>query len=143
MEDIEMKNEMEEKEKLPNKLTGIYLDFMRTLNTITKNIKIKDLKTLDINYRLINKYRKEFFENDFIFLNNTFIQPRYNIKSFAKELKEETNFKINQSIIEKFQQSNEIYGFIFMILLTKLIDYRNYEEALEAVQNLITFFKSK
>ncbi len=137
-----MKNEIEEKEKIPNKLTGIYLDFMRTLNTITKNIKIKDLKTLDINYRLINKYRKEFFENDFIFLNNTFIQPRYNIKSFAKELKEETNFKINQSIIEKFQQSNEIYGFIFMILLTKLIDYRNYEEALEAVQNLITFFKS-
>ena len=48
MEDIEMKNEMEEKEKIPNKLTGIYLDFMRTLNTITKNIKIKDLKTLDI-----------------------------------------------------------------------------------------------
>ena len=144
MEDIEMKNEIEdkEKEKQQNKLTGIYLDFIRTLNTITKNVTIKDLKTLDINYRLINKYRKEFFDNDFIFLNNTFIKPKYNFMTFSKELKEETNFKISQSIIEKFQQSNEIYGFIFLILLTKLIDYRKLKEALLGVQNLIKFFNS-
>ena len=44
MEDIEMKNATDEKEKSQNKLTGIYLDFMRTLNTITRNIAIKDLK---------------------------------------------------------------------------------------------------
>ena len=144
MEDIEMKNEIEdkEKEKQQNKLAGIYLDFIRTLNTITKNVAIKDLKTLDINYRLINKYRKEFFDNDFIFLNNTFIKPKYNFMTFSKELKEETNFKISQSIIEKFQQSNEIYGFIFLILLTKLIDYRKLKEALLGVQNLIKFFNS-
>ena len=145
MEDIEMKNEVEdkEKEKQQNKLTGIYLDFIRTLNTITKNVAIKDLKTLDINYRLINKYRKEFFENDFIFLNNTFIKPKYNFMTFSKELKEETNFKISKAIIEKFQQSNEIYGFIFLILLTKLIDYKKLREALLGVQNLIKFFISK
>lgn len=139
-----MKNEIEdkEKEKQQNKLAGIYLDFIRTLNTITKNVAIKDLKTLDINYRLINKYRKEFFDNDFIFLNNTFIKPKYNFMTFSKELKEETNFKISQSIIEKFQQSNEIYGFIFLILLTKLIDYRKLKEALLGVQNLIKFFNS-
>jgi 26S proteasome regulatory subunit N3 len=144
MEDIEMKNEIEdkEKEKQQNKLAGIYLDFIRTLNTITKNVAIKDLKTLDINYRLINKYRKEFFDNDFIFLNNTFMKPKYNFMTFSKELKEETNFKISQSIIEKFQQSNEIYGFIFLILLTKLIDYRKLKEALLGVQNLIKFFNS-
>ena len=138
-----MKNiEEEEKEKNKNKLSGIYLDFVRTLNTIIKNVAIKDLKTLDINYRLVNKYRKEFLENDFVYLNNTFIQPKYNMASFKKELKEETNFKISQATIEKCQQSNEIYGFIFMILLTKLIDYRKYKEALPAVQNLISFFKS-
>ena len=145
MEDIERKNEIEdkEKEKQQNKLTGIYLDFIRTLNTITKNVAIKDLKTLDINYRLINKYRKEFFENDFIFLNNTFIKPKYNFMTFSKELKEETNFKISKSLIEKLQQTNEIYGFIFMILLTKLIDYKKLREALLGVQNLIKFFISK
>ena len=140
-----MKNEIEdkEKEKQQNKLTGIYLDFIRTLNTITKNVTIKDLKTLDINYRLINKYRKEFFDNDFIFLNNTFIKPKYNFMTFSKELKEETNFKISKALIEKFQQSNEIYGFIFLILLTKLIDYKKLREALLGVQNLIKFFISK
>ena len=137
-----MKNATDDKEKPQNTLTGIYLDFMRTLNTITKNVAIKDLKTLDINYRLINKYRKEFLDDDFLFLNNTFIKPKYNFKKFSKSLKAETNFKISQTTIEKCQQSNEIYGFIFMILLTKVIDNRNYRDALDAVKNLITFFKT-
>ena len=137
-----MKNATDDKEKSQNKLTGIYLDFMRTLNTITKNVAIKDLKTLDINYRLVNKYRKEFLDDDFLYLNNTFIKPKYNFKKFSKSLKGETNFKISQATIEKCQQSNEIYGFIFMILLTKVIDNRNYRDALDAVKNLITFFKT-
>ena len=137
-----MKIATDDKEKSQNKLTGIYLDFMRTLNTITKNVAIKDLKTLDINYRLVNKYRTEFLDDDFLYLNNTFINPKYNFKKFAKPLKNETNFKISQATIEKCQQSNEIYGFIFMILLTKIIDNRNYRDALDAVKNLILFFKT-
>jgi 26S proteasome regulatory subunit N3 len=141
MEDIEMKN-AEEEEKNQNKLSGIYLDFVRTLNTIIKNVAIKDLKTLEINYRLVNKYRKEFVDKDFAYLSKTFIQPKYTMNSFKKDLKEESNFKISQATIEKCQQSNEIYGFIFMILLTKLIDFREYKEALSAVKNLISFFKS-
>ena len=137
-----MKNAIEDIDKSQNKLTGIYLDFMKTLITINKNVTIKDLKTLDINYRLINKYRKEFLDDDFIYLNNTFINPKYNFKAFSKSLKGETNFKISQTTLEKLQQSIEIYGFIFMILLTKLIDHRNYRAALDAVKNLITFFKT-
>ena len=124
-----MKNAIEDIDKSQNKLTGIYLDFMKTLITINKNVTIKDLKTLDINYRLINKYRKEFLDDDFIYLNNTFINPKYNFKAFSKSLKGETNFKISQTTLEKLQQSIEIYGFIFMILLTKLIDHRNYRAA--------------
>ena len=137
-----MKNVEEEKEKTQNKLTGIYLDFILTLNTIIKNVKIKDLKTLDINYRLINKYRREFFDDDFCFLNTTFIKPKYNFVVFDKKLKGDSNFKINQSTIEKYQQSNEIYGFIFLIILTKLIDYNKYKEAFEGVKHLITFFNT-
>ena len=34
--------------------------------TIAKNVTLKDLKTLDINYRLVNKYRREFLEDDFV-----------------------------------------------------------------------------
>jgi len=142
MEDIEMTIEGQEKDKPQDKLSGIYLDFMRTLMTIAKNVTLKDLKTLDINYRLVNKYRREFLEDDFVYLNNTFIKPKYNFSSFSKESPKESNFIIGQNTIEKCQQSHEIYGFIFMVLLTKLIDYKTYKEALDAVKNLISFFKT-
>ena len=134
--------EGQEKDKPQDKLSGIYLDFMRTLMTIAKNVTLKDLKTLDINYRLVNKYRREFLEDDFVYLNNTFIKPKYNFSSFSKESPKESNFIIGQNTIEKCQQSHEIYGFIFMVLLTKLIDYKNYKEALDADKNLISFFKT-
>ena len=137
-----MKNETENKENQAKETSGIYADFLRTLITISKNVTLKDLKTLDVNYRLINKYRREFFDDDFVYLNNTFIKPKYNFPPFAKELKNEPNIKINQSTIEKLQNSIEIYSFIFMIILTKLIDYQQYKECLDAVKNLIAFFKS-
>ena len=36
--------------------------------------------------------------------------------------------------------NNEIYGFIFMIILTENIDNRHYRDAYDAVKNLISFF---
>ena len=137
-----MKNETENKEEEQNEISGIYLDFVRTLITIAKNVTLKDLKTLDINYRLINKYRREFFDEDFIYLNNTFIKPKYDFTLFSKELKTKPNFEINQLTIEKLQKSIEIYSFIFMIILTRLIDDKKYKECLTAVKHLISFFKS-
>ena len=142
MEDIEMKDENAIKEKEEKKINPIYQDFIKTLISISKNVTIKDLKALDINYRLVNKYRREFLINDFIYLNNTFIKPRFDFKSFSKPSPEEINFKFNPVTLEKCQQSIEIYAFIFMILLTNLIDYKNFEEALSSVQNLIIFFKT-
>ena len=143
MEDIEMKDEKSELDKAQNKSSGIYQDFIRTLITIVKNVTMKDLKTLDINYRLINKYRREFVNKDFIYLNNTFIKPKFDFVSFSKPSSEESNFKFNQITLEKCQQSTEVYAFIFMIILTKLVDYKEYKEALTSVQNLIQFFKVK
>ena len=142
MEDIEMKDEKAENEKAQNKPSGIYQDFIRTLITIVKNVTMKDLKTLDINYRLINKYRCEFLASDFIYLNNTFIKPKYDFPEFSKPTPEEVNFKFNPVTLERCQQSVEIYSFVFMILLTKLVDYKDFNQALTAVQNLIAFFKN-
>ena len=142
MEDIEMKDEKAENEKAQNKPSGIYQDFIRTLITIAKNVNMKDLKTLDINYRLINKYRREFLLNDFIYLNNTFIKPKYDFPEFSKPTPQEVNFKFNPVTLERCQQSVEIYSFIFMILLTKLVDFKDFKQALTAVQNLISFFKN-
>ena len=141
MEDIEMKDEKIENENAPTKLSGIYLDFIRNIVSIVKNVTVKDLKSLDYNYRLINKYRREFLEVDFIYLNNTFIKPRFDFKTFSKQSSEEANFKFNPNTLEKCQQSIEVYSFIFMILLTRLIDYKNFKEALVSVNDLISFFK--
>ena len=142
MEDIEMKDENAINEKEEKIVKPIYQDFITTLTSIAKNVTMKDLKTLDINYRLLNKYRREFLINDFIYLNNTFIKPRYDFKPFSKPSPEETDFKFTPITLEEYQQSIEIFAFIFMILLTKLVDYKNFEEALPSVQYLIKFLKT-
>ena len=141
MEDIEMKDANKENKENPNNLSGIYQDFIKTLITILKNVTLKDLKSLDINYRLINKFRREFFEKDFIYLNNTFIKPKFDFVSFSKPSPEETNFNFIPLTLQKCQESSEVYAFVFLIILTKLIDYRDYKEALTSVQSLISFLK--
>ena len=138
MKDANEEIAKEEEEKLKQ----IYPDFIRTLISIVKNVSIKDLKSLDINYRLINKYRRELEENDFIYLNNTFIKPRFDFSSFSKPSPEEPNFNFNLVTLDKCQQSIEVYSFVFLILLTRLIDYKDFKEALVSVQNLISFFKT-
>ena len=142
MEDIEMKEANAENQKEQIQPSAIYQDFIRTLVSIVKNVTMKDLKSLDFNYRLINKYRREFFENDFIYLNNTFIKPKFDFTSFSKPTPQEVNFKFNPVTLERCQQNIEVYSFIFMILLTKLIDYKDFKEALISVRSLISFFKT-
>ena len=68
---------------------------------------MKNLKILDIKYRLIIKYRREFYEEDFINLNNTFIKPKYNFASFSKESQKN---KILKSVknYKNIKKSNEI-----------------------------------
>ena len=141
MEDIEMKDANAAKEPEVKPPSPIYKEFIQTLLSIVKNVTMKDLKSLDINYRLINKYRREFSDNDFPYLNDTFIKPRFDFKYFSNISSIETNFKFTPVALEKCQQSTEVYAFIFMIMLTRLVDEKNFEEALTSVQNLIAFFK--
>ena len=141
MEDIEMKDANAPKEPEVKPPSPIYKEFIQTLLSIVKNVTMKDLKSLDINYRLINKYRREFSDNDFPYLNDTFIKPRFDFKYFSNISSIETNFKFTPVALEKCQQSTEVYAFIFMIMLTRLVDEKNFEEALTSVQNLIAFFK--
>ena len=140
MEDIEMKDANAIKEKEENIPSPIYKEFIQTLSSILKNVSLKDLKTLDIYYRLINKYRREFTDDDVAYLNNTFIKPRYDFKSFSNP-PTQINFNLPQVAIDKCKESVEIYAFIYMIILTILIDDKNFEEALTSVKNLISFFK--
>ena len=134
-------NEPKKDSQTSTKPVDIYLEFLKTLDSIYNNVTVKDLKGLDNNYRLINKYRRGFKDDDFVYLNNTFIQPKYNFKTFSNNSIKDNNFKLSNVTIEKFRLNNEVYGFIFLIVLTKLIDFKKYEESLDAVNNLINLFK--
>ena len=140
MEDIEMKDANANKENEGKVASPIYKDFIHTLSSILKNVSLKDLKTLDIYYRLINKYRREFTDDDITYLNNTFIKPRYDFKSYTNP-PTTVNFNLSQVSIDKCKESIEIYAFIYMIILTILVDDKDFEEALKSVKNLISFFK--
>jgi 26S proteasome regulatory subunit N3 len=107
---------------------------------VLKNVSLKDLKTLDIYYRLINKYRREFTDDDIAYLNSTFIKPRYDFKSYTNP-PTTVNFNLSQVSIDRCKESIEIYAFIYMIILTILVDDKDFEEALKSVKNLISFFK--
>jgi 26S proteasome regulatory subunit N3 len=142
MEDIEMKDKTANKtDQNPNsstKLLGIYLDFNKTIQIIEKNILLKDLKQLDIHYRLVNKYRKEFKDEDFAFLYQKYIKPNYKIE-FYENMEETNNFQHNELTIKKYQISQEIVGFIYLILITKMVDMRLYQELLDPIINLIKY----
>ena len=140
MEDIEMKDANANKENEGKVTSPIYKDFIHTLSSILKNVSLKDLKTLDIYYRLINKYRREFTDDDITYLNNTFIKPRYDFKSYTNP-PTTVNFNLSQVSIDRCKESIEIYAFIYMIILTILVDDKDFEEALKSVKNLISFFK--
>ena len=140
MEDIEMKDANANKENEGKVTSQIYKDFIHTLSSILKNVSLKDLKTLDIYYRLINKYRREFTDDDITYLNNTFIKPRYDFKSYTNP-PTTVNFNLSQVSIDRCKESIEIYAFIYMIILTILVDDKDFEEALKSVKNLISFFK--
>ena len=83
MEDIEMKDANAIKDPKEKQPSPIYKEFIQTLLSIVKNVSMKYLKSLDTNYHLINKYRREFSDNDFTYLNNTFIKPKYDFKYFS------------------------------------------------------------
>ena len=132
MEDIEMKDANANKENEGKVTSPIYKDFIHTLSSVLKNVSLKDLKTLDIYYRLINKYRREFTDDDIAYLNSTFIKPRYDFKSYTNP-PTTVNFNLSQVSIDRCKESIEIYAFIYMIILTILVDDKDFD--------LISFFK--
>ena len=137
MTDANEKNSQDNKEKE----SEIYKEFKKSLSLIDKSIILKDLKTLDINYRLINKFRRGFKNEDFAYLNEIYIKPLFILPSLKYDLSLPHNFTISPKALDKTKNSPEIIGYIFLIILTKLIDDKKYEEAFKGIEFLIDYFK--
>ena len=137
MTDANEKNNQDNKEKE----SEIYKEFKKSLSLIDKSIILKDLKTLNINYRLINKFRRGFKNEDFAYLNEIYIKPLFILPSLKYDLSLPHNFTISPKALDKTKNSPEIIGYIFLIILTKLIDEKKYEEAFKGIEFLIDYFK--
>ncbi len=122
--------------------SDLYLEFKKSLNLIDKSILIKDLKSLDINYRLINKFRRGFKEEDFSYLYELYIKNLYVFSSIKYDISMPKNFQIQPKLLNKTKDSPEIIGYIFLIILTNLIDKKNFEEAHNGIKFLLSYFKS-
>ena len=122
--------------------SDLYLEFKKSLNLIDKSILIKDLKSLDINYRLINKFRRGFKEEDFSYLYELYIKNLYVFSSIKYDISMPKNFQIQPKLLNKTKDSPEIIGYIFLIILTNFIDKKNFEEAHHGIKYLLSYFKS-
>lgn len=142
-EDIEMKDDtkVNESEEKKNEIKEIYKEFIKNLLQIDQAKELKDIKTLTMIYRLINKYRREFQNEDFIYLYNIYIKSHVVFASYKDSSTNTKNFEIDQKTIDKTKSESEIFGFISLIILTKLIDLKQYEEVSKGLQYVIEYLK--
>ena len=109
MEDVIMTDENEKNaQDNKEKENEIYTEFKKSLSLIDKSIILKDLKTLDINYRLINKFRRGFKNEDFAYLNEIYIKPLFILPSLKYDLTLPHNFTISPKALDKTKSSPEI-----------------------------------
>ena len=130
----------EEKSSVPE----LYMEYKTNLLAIEKMVILKDLKGLENHYRYINKFRRSFTPEDFIFINEVFIKPTFSFKVFeANGAEIIDNSKFSPSLIDKIKANKEMFGFNFMILMTNLIDKKMIKEALDATNFILNYYKEK
>jgi hypothetical protein len=74
MEDVVMTDLT--KEDSSKKDLTLYSEFKRILLNIDKAISLKDTKAMSLNYRLLNKFRREFTDEDISYLVDTFLRSK-------------------------------------------------------------------
>ena len=142
MKDASKENKSEEEKK--KEIPEVYTDFIKAIQLIEKSVVLKDMKSLAMSYRLINKFRKEFKPEDFTYLYNLYIKQKYNFPTFASRPfnpSEKRDFQIEEPLYNKTKNIPEIIGYICLILITYLVDNKFYEEVEKGLQFLINFLK--
>ena len=122
----------------------IYNDYKKTVSNIEKALQLKDSKTLHLNYKQLNKFRKGFSDGDCSFICDVLLREKYHFKfipNIAPEQREffAKKFGFTEKQIFKLKETLEIFLFNALIITTKLIDKKLYAEANETLYYLVSF----
>lgn len=71
---------------------SLYSEFKRIFLNIDKAISLKDTKSMSLNYRLLNKFRRELSEEDISYLVDTFLKSKSTI-SYIQSLNDNQKVK--------------------------------------------------
>ena len=153
-DDIQMKNDtknpQQNKEKTENEennLNTLYYDYKKMILTMDKSSHIKDTRSLNQLYKQMNKYRTEFQENHFSYINDVFLNNNTNfsnIKPLDTTEKDKLNVSFNfntKHLAKIINDIPEVYFFNYLLLILKLIDAKSHQEAFEKLKILIGKFK--
>jgi hypothetical protein len=80
MEDVIM-TEIKEENK---EISPIYSDYKKCIIAIDKALSLKDNKTLYLNFRQLNKFRKEFKDEDISYICDTILRQKYHFESIQQ-----------------------------------------------------------
>jgi hypothetical protein len=83
MEDVIMSDIKEENKEI--KENTVYQDYKKALLNIDKALTLKDNKTLYLYFRQLNKYRREFNDDDISYICDNFLRHKYHFR-FISEL---------------------------------------------------------
>ncbi len=135
-------------------ILSILKEYKKTIVYIEKSLNIKDSKALLQNFRFINKFRRGFNEDDISFLTDVYLREKFPFKCIPTC---ETNIKVRilinkkQNIYEKIcintnsklekllKEMPEFYLFNSLIVLSYLIDKKQYQSCFEILQFLKEF----
>ena len=145
--DEEVKTKIEPnstQDKSPQAQPEIYQDYKRTLANIEKALQLKDTKTLHLNYKQLNKFRKGFTDEDSSFICDVLLREKFAfsfIGSVPADQKESLakKFLFTEKQVFKLKETLEIFLFNALIIVTKLIDKKLFNEANETLNYLLNF----
>jgi hypothetical protein len=80
MEDVIMTEVKDENKEM----SPIYTDYRKAIIAIDKALTLKDNKTLYLIFRQLNKYRKEFKDEDISYICDTILRQKYAFTSIPE-----------------------------------------------------------
>lgn len=146
MEDVVMTDSTNAQPATVTETTGIYLEYRKALQTIEKAIALKDTKTLNLIFKLLNKFRKGLQDNDLSYLCDLFLRDKFPFM-FVPELDASTKdaiaskFNLPPKFVARLKESPEIFVYNFLLVLLKLVDKKLFSEANESLQFLVKYIK--
>lgn len=144
-EEVITTKSLEKQPEQPNPVDlEIYQEYKKTLSNIEKALLLKDSKTLHFNYKLINKFRREFTDDDCSYITDILLREKFHFSFVPNLPKEKTEilskkFNLTEKQIFKLKETLEIFMFNSLIIVTKLIDKKLHAEAAETLNYLLNF----